>query len=100
MSGVLLTSATGFVGRRIHTSLVKVRARVAGGARAALASGAQLRDYHDVREAARMFADVALGHEQGPVNIRSGIPITVRATVAGNGDEHGQRDLLRNGASR
>ena len=100
MSGVLLTSATGFAGRRIHTSLLEVRARVAGGERAALPGGAPVRDYLDVRDAARMFADLALGHELPPVNIRSGIPIIVRATVVGNGDEPGRRNLLRNGASR
>jgi dTDP-6-deoxy-L-talose 4-dehydrogenase (NAD+) len=75
-----------------------VRAQLAAGAPAELSSGNQIRDYLDVREAGRMIAQVALGTEQGPVNICSGTPVTVRALAERIADEYGRRDLLRFGA--
>jgi nucleoside-diphosphate-sugar epimerase len=75
-----------------------VRARLAAGAPAELSSGNQIRDYLDVREAGSMIAQVALGTEQGPVNICSGTPVTVRELAERIADEYGRRDLLRFGA--
>lgn len=63
-----------------------------------LSSGTQIRDYLDVRDAGRMIADAALGSIQGPVNICSGKPITVREIAEKIADEYGRRDLLRFGA--
>jgi dTDP-6-deoxy-L-talose 4-dehydrogenase (NAD+) len=62
-----------------------------------LSSGTQIRDYLDVYEAAQMVADVALGQQEGPVNICSGRPVTVREVAERIADEFGRRDLLRFG---
>jgi len=75
-----------------------LRARLAAGEPAALSRGTQVRDFLDVREAARMIAEAALGSGQGPVNICSGVPITVRALAERIADEYGRRELLRFGA--
>ncbi|TWF53359.1 NAD-dependent epimerase/dehydratase family protein [Neorhizobium alkalisoli] len=63
-----------------------------------LTSGNQIRDFVDVAEAGRQIAAVALGETKGPVNICSGIPITVRQMAERIADEYGRRDLLRFGA--
>jgi nucleoside-diphosphate-sugar epimerase len=65
---------------------------------AELTSGTQIRDYLDVWEAGRMIVDAALGTAQGPVNVCSGVPITVRALAERIADQYGRRDLLRFGA--
>ena len=75
-----------------------LRAKLAAGEPAELTSGNQLRDYLDVREAARQLADAALGRVQGPVNICSGEGVTIRALAERIADEYGRRDLLRFGA--
>jgi dTDP-6-deoxy-L-talose 4-dehydrogenase (NAD+) len=75
-----------------------VRARLRAGEPAELSSGIQIRDFLDVREAARMIVDVAFGGEEGPVNICSGMPVTVREVAERIADEFGRRDLLRFGA--
>jgi len=75
-----------------------LRAKLAAGEPAELSSGSQIRDYLNVREAARMIADVALNSVQGAVNICSGTPVTVRALAERIADEYGRRDLLRFGA--
>jgi nucleoside-diphosphate-sugar epimerase len=75
-----------------------VRGRLQAGEPAELSSGSQIRDFLDVREAARMIVDVALGTQEGPVNICSGKPVTVRELAERIADEFGRRDLLRFGA--
>ncbi len=75
-----------------------LRAKLSAGEPAELSSGAQIRDFLDVREAGRMIADAALGTGQGPVNICSGVPITVRALAEQIADQYGRRELLRFGA--
>jgi len=75
-----------------------LRARLAAGMPADLGSGTQIRDYMDVREAARMIVNAALGPVQGPVNICSGKGVTVRQLAETIADEYGRRDLLRFGA--
>jgi dTDP-6-deoxy-L-talose 4-dehydrogenase (NAD+) len=75
-----------------------VRGRLQAGEPVELSSGSQIRDFLDVREAARMIADVALGSGEGPVNICSGRPVTVREVAERIADEFGRRDLLRFGA--
>jgi dTDP-6-deoxy-L-talose 4-dehydrogenase (NAD+) len=74
-----------------------VRARLQAGEPVELSSGTQIRDYLDVYEAAQMVADVALGQQEGPVNICSGRPVTVREVAERIADEFGRRDLLRFG---
>lgn len=75
-----------------------LRGRLAAGEAAELTGGQQIRDYLDVAEAGRQIAQVALGLEQGPVNICSGVPVTVRQMAERVADEYGRRDLLRFGA--
>ena len=64
---------------------------------AELTSGNQIRDFLDVSEAGRMIVKIALSNLQGPVNICSGIPITVRQLSEQIADEFGRRDLLKFG---
>lgn len=75
-----------------------LHARLAAGESAELSSGSQIRDFLDVAEAGHMIARTALGQAQGPVNICSGIPITVRQLAERIADEYGRRDLLKFGA--
>lgn len=74
-----------------------LHARLRAGEPVALTSGMQIRDYLDVRDAGRMIVDAALGTVQGPVNICSGIPVTVRQLAERIADEYGRRDLLQFG---
>lgn len=75
-----------------------LRTRLMAGEPAELTSGRHIRDYLDVREAGRMIVQAALGAAQGPLNICSGAPITVRQLAERVADEYGRRDLLRFGA--
>lgn len=75
-----------------------LRGKLGAGEPAELASGQQIRDYLDVRDAGRMIADAALGAVQGPINICSGISVTIRQLAEQIADEYGRRDLLRFGA--
>lgn len=75
-----------------------LRSKLAAGEPAELTSGNQIRDFMDVSEAGRLIAESALGAVQGPVNICSGIPITVRQLAENIADEYGRRDLLKFGA--
>jgi dTDP-6-deoxy-L-talose 4-dehydrogenase (NAD+) len=74
-----------------------LRSKLAAGEPAELSSGRQIRDFLDVREAARMIVQIAQGSEQGAVNICSGVPISVRQLAERIADEYGRRDLLRFG---
>jgi nucleoside-diphosphate-sugar epimerase len=75
-----------------------LRGKLKAGEPAELSSGTQIRDYLDVHDAGRMIVEAALGSVQGPVNICSGTPVTVRQLAERIGDEYGRRDLLRFGA--
>jgi dTDP-6-deoxy-L-talose 4-dehydrogenase (NAD+) len=74
-----------------------LRAKLAAGEPAELTSGRQIRDFLDVRAAGERIAAVALSDQQGPVNICSGQPITVRELAERIADAVGRRDLLRFG---
>jgi dTDP-6-deoxy-L-talose 4-dehydrogenase (NAD+) len=75
-----------------------LRARLSAGEPAELTRGTQVRDYLEVREAARQIIECALGSARGAVNICSGVGITVRELAEQIADEYGRRDLLRFGA--
>lgn len=75
-----------------------LRGKLAAGEPAELTSGNQIRDFMDVAEAGRLIVESALGAVQGPVNICSGVPITVRQMAENIADEYGRRDLLKFGA--
>jgi len=72
-----------------------LRSKLEKGETVELTSGKQIRDYLDVSTAGQMIADLALGYKVGPVNICSGIPITVRQLAEKISDEFGRRDLLK-----
>ncbi len=82
-------------GRRLVPYL---RARMEAGQPAEMTSGDQVRDYLDVRVAGERIAGVVTSSVVGPVNICSGIPITIRAMAEKVADEYGGRHLLRWGA--
>lgn len=75
-----------------------LRRQLREGQPAELTSGNQIRDFLDVRDAGDLIVRAALGSLQGPVNICSGQPVTVRQLAERIADEHGRRDLLRFGA--
>jgi dTDP-6-deoxy-L-talose 4-dehydrogenase (NAD+) len=75
-----------------------IRRQLEAGQEVLLTRGDQVRDFLDVKDAARMIADVALGQQQGAVNICSGEAVTVRHLAERIADEYGRRDLLRFGA--
>lgn len=75
-----------------------LRQRLEAGEPADLTAGNQIRDFVDVRDAGRMIAQAALGTAQGPINVCTGVPITVRQLAEQIADEYGRRDLLRFGA--
>jgi dTDP-6-deoxy-L-talose 4-dehydrogenase (NAD+) len=74
-----------------------LRAKLIAGEPAELTNGEQIRDYLDVGEAGRMIVEAALSDAQGPINICSGVRITVRELAERIADEHGRRDLLKFG---
>jgi nucleoside-diphosphate-sugar epimerase len=75
-----------------------MRRQLGAGQEVLLTRGDQVRDFLDVKDAARMIADVTLGQQQGAVNICSGEAVTVRQLAERIADEYGRRDLLRFGA--
>jgi dTDP-6-deoxy-L-talose 4-dehydrogenase (NAD+) len=73
-----------------------IRTKLALGEIAELTSGKQIRDYIDVAEAGKKIATVVNDESyQGPINICSGVPVTVRQLAEKIADEFGRRDLLR-----
>ena len=68
------------------------------GNKADLTSGKQVRDFLDVSKAGKIIVDLATGKQQGPFNICSGIPITVRQLAEKIADKYDRRDLLNFGA--
>lgn len=75
-----------------------IRKKLSSGETAELTSGKQIRDFLDVKIAGKWIVEIALGKHQGPVNICSGIPVTVRQLAEQVADEFGRRDLLKFGA--
>ncbi|MEE6138728.1 NAD(P)-dependent oxidoreductase [Mycobacterium sp. 050128] len=75
-----------------------IRKQIAAGQEVLLTRGEQVRDFLDVKEAAQMITDVALGQQRGAVNICSGEETTVRQLAERIADEYGRRELLRFGA--
>lgn len=74
-----------------------LRERLSRGAPVDLTSGTQVRDYLEVREAAQQIVELAASSQTGPLNVCSGIPVTVRQVAEQIADEYGRRDLLRFG---
>lgn len=74
-----------------------VRSQILQGDFVDLTSGKQVRDFMDVIEAGKKIARISLTDQIGPMNLCSGIPITVRQFVEKIADEYGRKDLLRFG---
>lgn len=75
-----------------------VRSQILKGDYVDLTSGQQVRDFMDVAEVGKSIAEIGLTDQIGPINICSGIPITVRQLVESIAGEYGRKDLLRFGA--
>lgn len=75
-----------------------IRSKLEQGEYAELTNGNQMRDFLDVCEAGRSIAEEAIGHQQGAINICSGVPLTVRQFAEGIANEYGRADLLKFGA--
>ena len=74
-----------------------VHRQLSRGEEVELTSGKQIRDYLDVSEVGRMIAEIALSDHKGPINICSGLPISVKELVEDIADQYNRRDLLRFG---
>jgi dTDP-6-deoxy-L-talose 4-dehydrogenase (NAD+) len=74
-----------------------LHSKLAEGEIAELSSGNQIRDFLDVKNAAKMIVDVSLSNKIGAINICSGIPITIRQFAEKIADGYGRRDLLKFG---
>jgi dTDP-6-deoxy-L-talose 4-dehydrogenase (NAD+) len=74
-----------------------IKNKISKGEVVELTSGNQIRDYLDVKEAGSMITKVALGCLQGPINICSGVPVSIRTLAEKIADEYGKRDLLKFG---
>lgn len=75
-----------------------LRQKLEAGEPAELTSGNQIRDFLSVGDAGDMIAEAAVVERQGPINICSGVPVTVRQLAERIADEYGRRDLLRFGS--
>lgn len=81
-----------------HRRLVPyIRSQLEAGAAADITDGSQIRDFMNVEDAAKVMADVILGEQQGPVNVCSGTPMSVRDLAEKIALEHGRLDLLNFG---
>ena len=72
-----------------------VRSQILQGDYVELTSGKQIRDFMDVTDVGKKIANISMSDQNGPINICSGIPITVRQLVEQIADEYGRKDLLR-----
>ena len=72
-----------------------LREKISLGEEVNLTSGKQVRDFIDVSDAGDMIVKVALSASNGPHNICSAVPISVRQMAENIADEHGRRDLLK-----
>ena len=81
--------------RRLVPSVVRA---LRSGQRAKVSAGTQVRDFLHVFDAARAFAALLDGHLAGPVNIGSGIPVTIREIVESLARFAGRPDAVDFGA--
>jgi nucleoside-diphosphate-sugar epimerase len=65
---------------------------------AQLTTGKQVRDFMNVSDVAKIILKISLDKNVGPINICSGIPITVKEFAEKIADKYGRRDLLKFGA--
>jgi nucleoside-diphosphate-sugar epimerase len=84
-------------GEDVRRLVPYLRSRLEKGETAELTNGKQIRDFLDVAEVGNRIAQVALGNQEGPINICSGTPITVRQLAEQIAEEYGRLDLLKFG---
>jgi dTDP-6-deoxy-L-talose 4-dehydrogenase (NAD+) len=75
-----------------------LRSKLAAGEPAQLTNGNQVRDFLDVQDAGKEIVDISLGNQKGPVNVCSGIPVTVRQLSERIANQYDRLDLLHFGA--
>ena len=63
-----------------------------------LTKGNKIRDYLNIIEAARIISEIALGNQEGPINVCSGVPVTVKQLAQQIADLYDKRHLLKFGA--
>jgi dTDP-6-deoxy-L-talose 4-dehydrogenase (NAD+) len=54
-----------------------------------------VRDYLNVKDAAKKIAKIVLNKKTGPINICSGIPVTTKRIAEQIADEYGRHDLVQ-----
>jgi len=67
---------------------------------AEMSSGNQVRDFLPVKEVAKEIIKIALNSQNGPINICSGIPITIKEFAIKIADQFDKRNLLIFGARK
>jgi nucleoside-diphosphate-sugar epimerase len=75
-----------------------IRNKISKGEKADLTSGLQVRDYLNVEKAAEMITDILVSNSSGPINVCSGVGITVKELAEKIASEYGRLDLLNFGA--
>lgn len=74
-----------------------IRNQLKNGQPVKLSSGEQIRDYLDVNVAGKIIAELSLSERTGPINICSGVPISIRQLSENIANEYGRKDLLHFG---
>ncbi len=74
-----------------------IRKQLKTGKPALLTKGTQIRDFMNITDAARMITEIANGGLQGPFNICSGRPVSIREMAEKIANEYGRKDLLKFG---
>ena len=74
-----------------------IRSQLEAGKVADLSSGNQIRDFMDVVDAARAIVHIAVGDQDGPFDICTGIPTTVRELATNVAKASGRVELLNFG---
>jgi dTDP-6-deoxy-L-talose 4-dehydrogenase (NAD+) len=64
-----------------------------------LTSGIQIRDYLDVKDAGNLIAKIAMSDYKGPINICSGVPVSIKSIAEKIADEFNSKNLLRFGVN-
>jgi nucleoside-diphosphate-sugar epimerase len=82
-------------GPRLVPSVIR---SLLAGERAQCTEGLQVRDFVFVEDVAKAFVALLMSPYQGPVNIGSGVPVTVRHVITRIGEIIGRPDLLEIGA--
>jgi dTDP-6-deoxy-L-talose 4-dehydrogenase (NAD+) len=78
-----------------HDRLVPyVREKLRNGEKVQIHNGSYIRDYLDVKIAGAQIAQVAMSNFIGPVNICSGVPISIKELVINLSHEYGSAELL------